>query len=205
MFQDFAEGVIRVSASNTVQTLEAPNSETILLREFMGGASQGWGREQGRRVYNELLTFIESRPGTLVFLISLRGIDRMDISFASESLVEIARRFRGSKGFAVADVPDADMLENLEAAAARVHHPLMVRQEGRMLVIGLQPSKGNAEAFQFALMHPMVRAAQFAAAAEMPIANASMKFKQLWEQGFLLRRESVADSGGVEFVYFRIG
>jgi predicted transcriptional regulator len=32
-----------------------------------------------------------------------------------------------------------------------------------------------------------------------------MKFKQLWEQGFLLRRESVADSGGVEFVYQRIG
>ena len=39
----------------------------------------------------------------------------------------------------------------------------------------------------------------------MSIANASTKFKQLWEQGFLLRQESVADSGGVEFVYQRIG
>jgi predicted transcriptional regulator len=28
-----------------------------------------------------------------------------------------------------------------------------------------------------------------------------MKFKQLWEQGFLLRQESSADSGGVEYLY----
>ena len=39
----------------------------------------------------------------------------------------------------------------------------------------------------------------------MTIANASMKFKQLWEQGFLLREESAADSGGMEYVYSRIG
>jgi len=187
-----------------MQALEAPTSETIVLKEFMSGASQGWGREQGRLVYNRLLTFVESRAGTLIFVISISGIDRMDISFASESVVEVARKFRGSKGFAVADVPDADMLENLEAAAARAHQPLMVNKEGRMIVIGLQPSQGSTEAFRFALTHPMVRAAQFAAAAQMPIANASMKFKQLWEQGFLLRRESVAESGGVEFVYFRI-
>jgi predicted transcriptional regulator len=31
-----------------------------------------------------------------------------------------------------------------------------------------------------------------------------MKFKQLWEQGFLLRQESTADSGGLEYVYRRI-
>jgi hypothetical protein len=37
----------------------------------------------------------------------------------------------------------------------------------------------------------------------MIIANASMKFKQLWENGFLLHQERVAGSGGIEFVYFR--
>ena len=53
----------------------------------------------------------------------------------------------------------------------------------------------------------MERAAtEFAAATpKMSIANASTKFKQLWEQGFLLRREDVAESGGVEFTYYRIG
>jgi hypothetical protein len=50
-----------------------------------------------------------------------------------------------------------------------------------------------------------VRAVEFAQATpDMSIANASTKFKQLWEQGFLLRRETTAESGGVEYVYCRI-
>jgi len=39
----------------------------------------------------------------------------------------------------------------------------------------------------------------------MSVANASNKFRQLWEKGFLLRREEVAESGGMEYTYFRIG
>jgi predicted transcriptional regulator len=39
----------------------------------------------------------------------------------------------------------------------------------------------------------------------MSIANASSKFKHLWEQGFLLRQEEMADAGGAEFVYQPIG
>jgi hypothetical protein len=73
-------------------------------------------------------------------------------------------------------------------------------------VIGPEPSEGAREAFQFAMSRPQSRATEFATGRKgMSIANASMKFKQLWEHGFLLRRESVADTGGVEFVYHRIG
>jgi hypothetical protein len=39
---------------------------------------------------------------------------------------------------------------------------------------------------------------------EVSITDASNKFKQLWENGFLLRREATAESGGVEFVYVPI-
>jgi predicted transcriptional regulator len=39
---------------------------------------------------------------------------------------------------------------------------------------------------------------------EISITNASTKFKQLWESGFLLRREAAAESGGVEYVYVPI-
>jgi predicted transcriptional regulator len=49
------------------------------------------------------------------------------------------------------------------------------------------------------------KATEFAADKGISIANASMKFKQLWERGFLLRREATADTGGIEFVYQRIG
>ena len=72
-------------------------------------------------------------------------------------------------------------------------------------MIGSDPSEGAREAFQFAMGRAQCRASEFAVEKGISIANASMKFKQLWNDGFLLRRESAADSGGVEFVYQRIG
>ncbi len=72
-------------------------------------------------------------------------------------------------------------------------------------LVGMRPTEGAREAFQFAMGRPQSRASEFAALKNLSIANASMKFKQLWEQGFLLRRESTAETGGVEFIYHRIG
>lgn len=69
------------------------------LREVMD-RSEGWGRAQGREVYQRLLRSVEENPGTLVFRVSMKGVERVDISFASETVVELARRYRGNKGFA---------------------------------------------------------------------------------------------------------
>lgn len=180
------------------------NSVIIRLGDFMN-SSEGWGRGQGREVYQKLIDFVENNPGVTVFKVSLYGVRRVDISFASETVVELAKRYRGSKGFCFTDLTDPDMLENWGAAAERKSQPIMVWEDGVGRVIGLEPSPGNLGAFRFALDRPRARAAEFAVATEgMSIANASTKFKQLWEQGFLLRREDMADSGGVEFVYYRI-
>lgn len=177
----------------------------IELREFMD-EDQGWGRTKGREVYQRLLGFVEANPGQIVFKISMKGVKRVDISFASETLVELAKRYRGLKGFCFVDMSDADMIENWAAAAERKGQPLFLWNGNEGRVIGVEPSQGNQEALRFAMTRPNVRAAEFAEAVPgMSIANASTKFKQLWEQGFLLRRESAADTGGVEFVYQRIG
>ncbi len=176
----------------------------IALRQLMDD-DQGWGREAGRLAYQRLLARVEDHAGVVVFRLSFAGVKRMDISFASETVVEIAKRFRGSKGFCLVDIEDADLVENLEAAAARKGQPLMIWRGDKPRLIGLEPSQGNRDALMFALARPMARAAEFSQAnASISIANASTKFKQLWEQGFLLRREATADSGGVEFVYYRI-
>ena len=177
----------------------------IRLREFMD-EPEGWGRLAGREVYQRLLKFVEANPGVMVFRVSMEGVRRVDISFASETLVELARRYRGSKGFCFVDLDNVDMIENWEAAAAKKSQPitLWAGDDGR--VIGAEPSQGNRDALLFALSRPQVRAAEFTETRRgMSIANASTKFKQLWGQGFLLRRESVADGGGIEFVYQRIG
>jgi len=174
------------------------------LRDFMD-RSEGWGRSEGRNVYQRMLDFVESSPGTIVFKVSMKDVRRIDISFASETIVELARRYRGSKGFCLIDLIDEDMVENLDAAAAKKEQPIMLWRGKSARPIGIEPSQGNREAFQFALSRAQSRAAEFASEKAMSIANASMKFKQLWEQGFLLRREAAAESGGVEFIYHRIG
>lgn len=166
---------------------------------------EGWGRSQGREVYGKLIDFVEENPGVLIFRISFEGVKRVDFSFASETLVELARRYRGNKGFCFIDCNDNDMLENWEAAAERKSQPLLVWRGDQGSVVGMKPSQGIAGALNFALQRESTRATEFASANPgISIANASMKFKQLWEQGFLLRREDIAGSGGVEYVYYRI-
>jgi hypothetical protein len=176
----------------------------IALRDSMQ-RGEGWGRDQGREVYQRLLRSVEESPGVLIFMVSMKGVSRLDISFASETIVELARRFRGAKGFCLIDITDRDLIENLDAAAEKKGQPILVWHGKSADLIGPEPSEGAREAFGFAMARPKTRASEFAAHRGISIANASMKFKQLWEQGFLLRRESTADTGGVEYVYQRIG
>jgi len=174
------------------------------LRELMG-RPDGWGRSHGREVHQYLLSFVEGNPGTVVYRISMKEVERMDISFASETIIELARRFRRAKGFCIVDLTDMDLIENIDAAGKKKQQPILVWLDKSVRLIGLEPSEGTREAFQFALARSQVRAAEYSAKKNISISNASMKFKQLWDKGFLLRRESTADSGGMEFLYYRIG
>lgn len=178
--------------------------QNLPLRTFMEHP-EGWGRSQGREVYQRLLRFVEDNPGFLIFRISMKDVQRTDISFASETIIELARRFRRTKGFCLIDLADPDMIENIDAAAIRKEQPILLWQDKSADLIGMKPTEGTREALQFSMARSQSRASEFAAQKNLSIANASMKFKQLWEQGFLLRRESTADTGGVEFIYHRIG
>jgi hypothetical protein len=111
----------------------------------------------------------------------MKRVQRIDISFASETIVELARRFRRMKGFCVVDLTDKDLIENLDAAAERKQQPILLSGERSADVIGLAPREGLREAFQFAMSKAQTRATEFATKKGISIANASMKFKQLWE------------------------
>lgn len=168
--------------------------------------TEGWGRSKGREIFQKLIDAVETYPGKMIYKISCEGVKRVDISFASETVVELARRYRMIKGFCFIDLTDLDQIENWEAAAERKGQPLMVWDGNNLKVIGPQPRKGILEAFHFAIKRASFRAADFASKTPgMSIANASTKFKQLWEQGYLMRREGLAESGGVEFIYYSIG
>ncbi len=177
----------------------------LRLRTYMT-EDDGWGRAAGRETHRGLVDFVEANPGILIFRISNEGVRRIDISFASESVVELARRYRGKKGFCFVGLSDEDQRENWAAAAKRAGQPLMSWDDkGSLVVLGPEPSSGNSDAFRFALGRREAKATEYAATSRsMSITNASSKFKQLWEQGFLLRRESAAESGGVEYLYMPI-
>lgn len=174
------------------------------LRELMG-RPDGWGRKHGREVHQRLLSFVEGNPGKVVFRISMKGVKRMDISFASETIIELARRFRRTKGFCIVHLADPDLIENIDAAGRKKQQPMLVWLGNSARLIGFEPSGGTRGAFQFALECSQVRASEYSSEKDISISNASMKFKQLWDMGFLLRQESTADTGGVEFLYYRIG
>jgi hypothetical protein len=157
-------------------------------------------------VYPALLNFVEAHPGISVFYVSFQRVQRMDISFVSETLVQLAKRFRGNKGFCLVDVPSEDMAENIDAAALKGGQPFLVWRDGSASILGPQPAAGTQAALLFALQRPCTRVADFVAEnADISLTNASNKFKQLWQLGYLLRRESAADTGGIEYVYDRIG
>jgi hypothetical protein len=177
----------------------------IRLRDFMDGP-EGWGRTFGRDVQQKVVSGIEAHPGQEVIRLSMKGVERMDVSFASEAVVELVRRYRGRRGICLVDLDNSEVVENIDAAAERVKVPVTIWEGNSARVVGLEPSSGNREALEFALTRPAVRAAEFAESVRgISIANASTKFKQLWEQGFLIRSDGSADSGGVEFIYRRIG
>jgi hypothetical protein len=169
------------------------------------GGSEGWGREQGRATAEKLVSMLSAHGGDRLVKISMEGVERIDASFASEAIAEVIARYRKTIGICLTDLVEFGVKLNIDLAAERVSVPVLVSNDGAIEVIGMKPSQGNREALEYAWAKGQVRAAEFAEVAGVSIANASTKYKQLWEQGFLMRIESTADTGGVEFLYRRIG
>lgn len=177
---------------------------TICLRNYMEG-DDGWGRAEGRLLYDRLLKEIEAHSGEQIFVISLDGVRRTDASFPRESVVELAVRFRGIKGFCLIDAKDADLLENWDAAALRRNQPITVwMNPDESQLLGPRPKPGLVALFEYAITKPRITASEAAKVFDLKINNASMKLKQLLEGGYLLRSEETSSSGGIEFVYYRI-
>jgi hypothetical protein len=184
--------------------MKTMNETVIQLRDFME-RDNGWGNEEGREVHQRLLRAVEREAGKLIFRISLAGIRRTDASFARESVIELAKRFRAQKGFCLVDVPDQDLLDNWEAAAVKRQQPLTVWHGHRPQTIGPAPSRGNKALLDYVLSVRETTAAMAAKALALKLTNTSSKLKQLLDEGFILRRDEVSPTGGVEYHYFRIG
>lgn len=168
-------------------------------------AGEGWGRAAGAKARAKLAQHIAARQAAGTVRISLQSVRRLDLACAAEVLIGLIQDGQATHSYCLVDLGDSDVRENIAAAAERAKVPLTAWTGAAPTILGPEPSRGNRGALAFALERPEVRAAEFAAIAEISTANASMKFRQLWTEGFLLRSEDTAPSGGTEFIYRRIG
>lgn len=167
-------------------------------------STDGWGNALGKEVGALLDGFIQRHPATVIFQISFSGVQRTDASFSRESVVEIASRFRTKKAISIVDLEDDDLIENLEMAAVKKAQPLFMWQGDSWKLLGPSPSKGNADLLNYIITNSEITASTASSALNLKLTNASTKLKQLWESGYIMRREDMAPSGGIEFIYYRI-
>jgi hypothetical protein len=176
----------------------------IRLREYMEGPD-AWGQIQGRQVHEQLLAHIQSCPAVDLIVISLDGVEHTDVSFPRESVVKLAKLYRGQRGVCLKYLSDPDLLENWDAAALRGEQPLFVWSEDKThRIIGPQPSIGLRDMLMYVLSVPVAFTSEAASTLNLKVSNASNKLKQLWLDGYILRREQTASSGGIEYAYVRI-
>ena len=103
------------------------------------------------------------------------------------------------------DVADPDLLDNWNAAALIREQPLTAWYNGDPRIIGPSPTPRNEEIVKHILFTGEATAANIAKKLNLQLTNASTKLWQLVKEGFILRREEVSPTGGIEFRYFRIG
>ncbi|MGS1115686.1 DNA-binding protein [Castellaniella sp. UC4442_H9] len=181
------------------------NQKTLVvrLRDFTKNAHP-FGNSEGKEVFRKLLDFVEQRPDTDVFGISLDGIEATDASFPRESVISVAKQLRGEKGFYLADLVNRDLIDNWSYAAKAKEQPLVIWSNSEFEIIGPELNKSTRDLVQYVLAKKSVLASQTASDLGLSVANASTRLKNLVWQGFIRRTEDAADSGGIEYRYMAI-
>lgn len=176
---------------------------TYRLVDFLA-RSDAWGTSQGRAVREKLAAAVDSRPDALIVRISLAGIRQTDASFARESVVELAHRYRGRRGFCVTDFESEDVLENWDAAALKRGQPIVAWTKAGPRLLGPQPRRDTWDLLRLVLQRGEIGTAEAAKVLRKQVTNVSTRLKRLSDEGLVVRREVTAPTGGLEYLYLAI-
>ena len=179
------------------------NSIVVKLLDFTGN-NRPFGNNQGKAVFRGLADFVESHPGVRVFGISLNGIEATDASFPRESVISLAKQLRGEHGIFLTDIHDRDLIDNWSYAALAKGQPLVIWNGPDFKVIGPDMNQATKALVEYVLQKGAATTSQVAADLGLFVQNASTRLKNLVLQGYFLRVEEVAESGGIEFKYLAI-
>lgn len=181
------------------------NQKSIVLRLLdFTGVDRPFGNAQGKAVFRKLADFVDSHLGVRVFGISLDGIEATDASFPRESVISLAKQFRGERGIFLVDIHNRDLIDNWNYAALAKEQPIVIWNGPDFEVIGAEMNHATKTLVEYVLQKGEVTTSQVAADLGLSVQNASTRLKNLVLQGYFLRVEEVADSGGIEFKYLAI-
>ncbi|MCK4085511.1 helix-turn-helix transcriptional regulator [Acinetobacter radioresistens] len=163
------------------------------------------GNKLGKEVFIKMRDYVEKHRLQTCFEISFTDITFADSSFARESIVLLAQVYRGKKGFILTDLYDEDVIDNIDYAAVALDQPLALRLEDGIRLLGPTLTKSNLEIYEILKIKKKVTTSQLASLMDLSVQNASSKLKKLVDEGYILRFEETADTGGIEFIYQIIG
>lgn len=167
--------------------------------------SDGWGEAEGKETAEKLLKLVASFASADIFEISLVDVERNDASFARESVIAVAMRYRGTKGFYLSNINSVDLLDNWIAGADALNQPINVHIDKKVRIIGSKNISHSAQKLlNYVNTIESTTATEVSRILDLKLTNASTQLNKLREQGFILRREMSAQSGGKEYQYYRI-
>ena len=173
------------------------------LRELVG-AGDAWGTDRGAHVFAMLNAKLRDLgDGTLV-RIDFSGIERTDVSFQREAVVETIRKHRPRLLFIAANLVDPDVRANVESALERRGESLILRLPvGGYEVIGRRLNQEHEATLRVVHERKEFTSALLTAAPfNLESSTASARLTALWRAGLIERVQGSAPSGGREFKYF---
>ncbi len=169
------------------------------LRDFTKD-DHPFGNKQGRETLSLMSDYIDEYFAE-VYEISMEGIEATDASFPRESVISLAKLLKGEKGFYLTGSFTKDLLDNWNYAAIAKEQPLIIKNSDGYLVIGPELNEGQKQLFDYIMTEGEVTTSKVVQKFGSSSQNASAKLKKLYATGLILGRKSVAETGGLEFVY----
>lgn len=176
-------------------------SHLLSLLDFTHGEDHPFGNILGKDCFRRLSEYIDSHPQYSIYEISLKGIVATDASFPRESVLAVAKFYRQTKSFFITNVQNPDTLDNWDYAAKAKQQPIVSWDGERYKILGPELTSSTAQMLDYVLSKKEVLAAQVAADLNISVQNASTRLKKLVSEGYILRTEETAESGGIEYIY----
>lgn len=182
----------------------------VNLTSLLDGRTEAWGTDLGARVFGTLnLKLMGLGEGTLV-PVDYSGLERTDVSFQREAVVETFRKHRPRLLFVVVNLVDQDVRTNLEHALDRRGDCVTALEpDGRRKVLGKKLSEEQQATLERMWKLGEATSALFVREAaetgkDEKLSTASSRLTALWKAGLLERVEGSAATGGREHRYYPI-